>query len=66
VSCRQHKAVITRGDDPPYPPVCARAGLIAKTAIASGPPARTVTSRGINPLPGACLTNPMNPVERRE
>jgi len=28
----------SRGDDPPYPP---RPGLIAKTAIMSGPPART-------------------------
>jgi RNA polymerase sigma-B factor len=34
-------AVVSRGDDPPYPPMCARADLIAKTAILSGPPART-------------------------
>jgi len=37
---------IARGDDPPYPPVSVRAGPIAKTAILSGPPARTLTSRG--------------------
>jgi len=31
----------SRGDDPPYPPMLVRAGLIAKTAIVSGPPAPT-------------------------
>jgi len=39
------RTVIFRGSDPPYPPMSARAGLIAKTAIVSGPPARTVISR---------------------
>jgi hypothetical protein len=29
------------GGDPPYPPVSACAGLIAKTAIVSGPDMRT-------------------------
>jgi aldehyde dehydrogenase (NAD+)/betaine-aldehyde dehydrogenase len=33
--------LLARGDDPPYPPVSARPGLIAKTAIVSGPPTRT-------------------------
>ena len=33
--------MITRGDDPPYPPMSAPSGLIAKTAIVSGPSART-------------------------
>jgi 2-oxoacid:acceptor oxidoreductase delta subunit (pyruvate/2-ketoisovalerate family) len=33
--------VIPRGDDPPYPPMSARPGLIAKSAIVSGPSART-------------------------
>jgi hypothetical protein len=33
--------VIPRGDDPRYPPMSVRAGLIAKTAIVSGLPART-------------------------
>jgi hypothetical protein len=33
--------VIPRGDHPPYPPLSVPAGLIAKTAIMSGPPART-------------------------
>ena len=36
--------MISRGDDPPYPPMSAHAGLIAKTAIVSGPPARTKTT----------------------
>jgi hypothetical protein len=38
--------------------MCARAGLIAKIAIVSGPPARTVISRGDDPpsLPRACPT----------
>jgi hypothetical protein len=36
--------VIPRGDDPPYPPVSAWSGLIAKTAIISGPPKRTKTA----------------------
>jgi len=35
------EALVFRGDDPPYPPMSARPGLIAKTAIVSGPPART-------------------------
>jgi ribosome maturation factor RimP len=43
--------VIPRGDDPPYPPVSVRAGLIAKTAIVSGPPGRTANPRG-DALPG--------------
>ena len=33
---------ISRGDDPPYPPLSARPGLIAKAAVVSGPPMRTV------------------------
>jgi hypothetical protein len=36
--------VISRVDDPPYPPMSVLAGLIAKTAIVSGPPAQTKTS----------------------
>jgi polar amino acid transport system substrate-binding protein len=39
------RTVISRRDDPPYPPMSARAGLIAKTAIASGPPASSVVFR---------------------
>jgi hypothetical protein len=30
-------AEVSRGDDPPYPPVSAWSGQIAKTAIVSGP-----------------------------
>jgi hypothetical protein len=41
--------VIPRGDDPPYPPMSVRAGLIAKAAIVSGPPARTALPRGDDP-----------------
>ena len=41
--------VVSRGGDPPYPPMSAQAGLIAKSAIVSGPPARTVVSRGDEP-----------------
>jgi methylmalonyl-CoA mutase C-terminal domain/subunit len=40
---------IPRGDDPPYPPMSERAGLIAKTAIVSGPPAPTESSEGDDP-----------------
>ena len=36
-------AVVFRGDDPPYPPMSVRPGLIAKTAIVSGPPAPTTS-----------------------
>jgi hypothetical protein len=39
-------AVITRGSDPPYPPMSVRAGLIARTAIVSGLPARTKMQAG--------------------
>jgi hypothetical protein len=46
VITRGDDTVITRGDDPPYPPMSAPSGLIAKTAIVSGPPERTRTSRG--------------------
>ena len=38
--------VVPRGDAPPYPPVSDHAGLIAKTAIASGPPGRTAVPKG--------------------
>ncbi len=38
-------AVVSRGGDPPYPPMSARPGLIAKTATVSGPPARTNVPR---------------------
>jgi methylmalonyl-CoA mutase, C-terminal domain len=37
-------AVIPRGDDPPYPPMSVRPGPNAKTAILSGPAARTEVS----------------------
>jgi acyl-CoA synthetase (NDP forming)/GNAT superfamily N-acetyltransferase len=37
-------AAISRGDDPPYPPVSAPPGLIAETAIVSGPAEPTVAS----------------------
>jgi simple sugar transport system ATP-binding protein len=37
--------VVSRGDDPPYPPMSARPGLIAKTATVSGPPAPTESSQ---------------------
>jgi simple sugar transport system ATP-binding protein len=39
----------SRGDDPPYPPMSVRPGLIAKTAIVSGPPAPTKSSQGDDP-----------------
>jgi excinuclease ABC subunit C len=42
-------ALASRGDDPPYPPMSARPGLIAKDAIISGPSARTTASRGDDP-----------------
>ena len=45
---RAATTVITRGDDPPYPPMSVRAGLIAKTAIVSGPPAPTKSPQGAN------------------
>jgi hypothetical protein len=41
VITRGDDTVIARGDDPPYPPMSARCGLIAKSAIVSGRPART-------------------------
>jgi len=41
------QTVVSRGDDPPYPPVSARAGLIAETAIVSGPPPQTATQRQV-------------------
>jgi hypothetical protein len=37
---------ISRGDDPPYPPMSPRPGLIAKTAIVSGPTAPTKSTQG--------------------
>jgi hypothetical protein len=40
--------VVSRGDDPPYPPMSPRAALIAKNAIVSGPSARTNASRATN------------------
>jgi 3-phosphoshikimate 1-carboxyvinyltransferase len=43
-------AVVSRGGDPPYPPVSARPGLIAKTATVSGPSARTTIPRGDDPI----------------
>jgi regulator of RNase E activity RraA/2-keto-4-pentenoate hydratase/2-oxohepta-3-ene-1,7-dioic acid hydratase in catechol pathway len=52
-------AAVSRGDDPSYPPMSVRAGLIAETAIVSGPPARTDAlggddvSRGDDPAGGA-------------
>ena len=45
--------VIPRGDDPPYPPMSEQPGLIAKTAIVSGPPARTAAQRGDDPMMSA-------------
>ena len=45
VGKRRDNAVFSLGDDPPYPPVSAPPGLIAKTATVSGLPARTVSSR---------------------
>ena len=39
------------GGRPPYPPVSARSGLIAKNAILSGPAARTVIPQGTTPRP---------------
>ena len=39
-----YPAVISRGGGPLYPSMSARAGLIAKTAIVSGPRERTVVS----------------------
>jgi len=38
--------VISRGGDPPYPPMLVTAGLIAKTAILSGPPSPTKSVSG--------------------
>jgi type III pantothenate kinase len=45
----ERNTVVSRGDDPPYPPVSVRADLIAKTAIVSGSPARTIAPRGDDP-----------------
>jgi excinuclease ABC subunit C len=36
--------VVSRGDDPPYPPMSAQTGLIAESAIVSGPSERTAAS----------------------
>ena len=38
---RPPDALVPRGGDPPYPPMSARAGPIAKTAILSGPLGQT-------------------------
>jgi hypothetical protein len=38
--------VVPRGDDPPYPPLSVRSGLIAKNAIVSGPSAPTKSCLG--------------------
>jgi lysyl-tRNA synthetase, class II len=46
---RSTRAVVARGDDPPYPPVSAQPGLIAKTAIVSGPSAPTKCAEGDQP-----------------
>jgi len=43
--------VASRGDDPSYPPVTVRAGLIAKTASVSGPHTRSVSAGGVS-VPG--------------
>jgi regulator of protease activity HflC (stomatin/prohibitin superfamily) len=47
---------LSPGGDPPYPPMSVRAGLIAKSAIVSGPPARTkaAVSRGATPRTPRC------------
>ena len=39
-------AVVSRGDDPPYPPMSAPTDLIAKGATVSGPPAPTHNPQG--------------------
>jgi hypothetical protein len=44
---------VSRGDDPPYPPMSERAGLIATGAIVSGPPAPTEAPGGM-PLYPRC------------
>jgi lysyl-tRNA synthetase, class II len=46
---RSTRAVVARGDDPPYPPMSAQPGLIAKTAIVSGPSAPTKCAEGDQP-----------------
>ena len=48
-----HGLIIPRGDDPPYPRPSGRAGLIAKTAIVSGPHAPT---EGCVVTPTPCRT----------
>ena len=45
----QHARRCPPGDDPPYPPMSAQPGLIAKTAIVSGPAAPTKCAEGDRP-----------------
>jgi fatty-acyl-CoA synthase len=54
----QQLSVISRGGDPPYPPMSARPGPIAKTATISGPAARTRPARQLPCLPGSYLGAP--------
>ena len=42
-------AVVSRGDAPPYSPMSMRTGLIAKTAMASGWPAPTMSPPWVDP-----------------
>jgi hypothetical protein len=46
---RSTRAVVPRRDDPPYPPMPAQPGLIAKTATVSGPTAQTKCAEGDDP-----------------
>ncbi len=46
---RSTRAGVPRGDDPPYPPMSAQPGLIAKTTIVSGPAAPTKCAEGDRP-----------------
>ena len=54
----QARTVAAGGDDPPYPPVSAPAGLIAETATVPGPPGRTVTSGAARTGPGGAAARP--------
>jgi arginyl-tRNA synthetase len=59
-ACGVRWAVISRGGDPPYPPLSRRAGPMAKTAMVSGPPAGTVTpgDTGVPPWERTALPGP--------
>ncbi|HEY6496885.1 MAG TPA: DALR anticodon-binding domain-containing protein [Trebonia sp.] len=59
-------AVISRGGDPPHPPLSRRAGPMAKTAIVSGPPAGTVSCGDAGVSPRGAAAPPSSPADPGE